>query len=86
VADMLTVVTRCIERALELELGNEGLDPDRALFGAESDGALGLDSLAALEIVVALETELDIGEIEFSSAAFETARTLAEWLEATTEE
>ena len=64
-------------------LKHDGLDPesiadDQPLFG----GALGLDSVDALELVVALEREFGIAvpSEEIGTEVFHSVRALADWL------
>lgn len=72
-----------LKRLLVESLHLEGLDPDsiaddEPLFASR----LGLDSVDALELVVALERELGVSvpSEEIGSEAFASVRSLADWL------
>lgn len=72
-----------MKRLVVAGLKLDGLDPesigdDQPLFG----GALGLDSVDALELVVALEREFGVAvpSEEVGTEVFATVRRLAEWL------
>lgn len=56
------------------------IDPDRSLIGPDS--ALGLDSLDAVEIVVAIQKHYDvrIGGQQSAREALESLRTLADYI------
>jgi acyl carrier protein len=78
-AELAPRLKRLVVESLKLD----GLDPDsigddQPLFG----GALGLDSVDALELVVALEREfgVTVPSEEVGSDAFGSVRALAEWL------
>lgn len=71
--------------ALNLEdIEAKNIDPDELLFG---DG-LGLDSIDALEIALAISQEYGVqvkAEDESTREAFSTLKKLAEYIEATTD-
>lgn len=54
--DILAAVRRLLVESLDLRRPAEEIDPDTALFGT----GLGLDSVDAVEIVIALETDLGV--------------------------
>jgi acyl carrier protein len=78
-AELMPRLKRLVVEGLKLD----GLDPEsigdqQPLFGGE----LGLDSVDALELVVALEREFGVAvpSEEVGSEAFHSVRALAEWL------
>ena len=82
-ASARAVLSDRIRELLVESLRLDGLDPfaidlDSPLFGA----GLGLDSVDALELVVALEREfgVTVPSEEVGSDAFGSVRALAEWL------
>jgi acyl carrier protein len=75
-AETLRRVKVCLIECLELEEALDELDHDTPLFG-NGERSLDLDSLAALEIIVALSTEFDIALADVEPEAFQTIRTLA---------
>ncbi len=72
-----TRVKVCIINSLELEMTPEDIPDDAPLFDPCEDGGLELDSLAALEIVVALCQEFNIQLTDANPEAFATIDTLA---------
>jgi acyl carrier protein len=79
-SELLLRIKRLIVETLRLEgLAPESLGDDQLLFG----GGLGLDSIDALELVVAIEREFGVAipEGKIDPEVFRTARTLARWLE-----
>jgi acyl carrier protein len=54
--DALAAVRRLLIESLDLRRKPDEIDPDTALFGS----GLGLDSVDAVEIVIALETDLGV--------------------------
>jgi acyl carrier protein len=54
--EVLAAVRRLLIESLDLRRPAEEIDPDTALFGT----GLGLDSVDAVEIVIALETDLGV--------------------------
>ena len=80
-AELLPRIKRLIVETLRLEgLAPESLGDDQPLFGS---GGLGLDSIDALELVVAIEREFDVTvpEGKVDPEVFRTVRALARWLE-----
>lgn len=77
---LLPRLKRLIVATLRLEgLDPEGIGDDQLLFGE----GLGLDSIDALELVVAIEREFAVAipEGKVDHDAFHSVRTLARWLE-----
>jgi acyl carrier protein len=75
-------VKESLVRCLELEQTPDELDDDLPLFGQADKRSLDLDSLAAMEIIVALSNEFDIVLAEAEPEAFESVRTLAMFVQA----
>ena len=78
-AELAPRLKRLVVESLKLDgLDPESIGDDQPLFG----GALGLDSVDALELVVALEREfgVTVPSEEVGSDAFRSVRALAEWL------
>jgi acyl carrier protein len=76
-AEILHRVKVSLVRCLELEQLPEELDDDLLLFADADKRSLDLDSLAALEIIVALSNEFDIVLAQADPEAFQSIRTLA---------
>lgn len=77
--DLAPRLKRLIIDTLRLEgLAPESIGDDEPLFG----GGMGLDSIDALELVVAIEREFKVAvpEGRVDPDAFRTVRTLAGWL------
>lgn len=68
-----------IVKALELDIEPSEIPDDEVLFGGE----LGLDSIAMLEILVAIEEEfeIEIEEENFRVEEFSSIRQLAEYID-----
>ena len=68
-----------IVKALELDIEPSDIPDDEVLFGGE----LGLDSIAMLEILVAIEEEfeIEIEEDNFRVEEFSSIRQLAEYID-----
>lgn len=82
-SDLETEIRRLIVEALDIEgLKAEDIDPEAPLFG---DGGLGLDSIDALELGVALRKRYKV-KLEASDSSnrehFRTVRTLATFVAA----
>ncbi len=58
--EVLASVRRLLIASLDIKRPAEQIDPDTALFGT----GLGLDSVDAVEIVIALETEMGVKLID----------------------
>lgn len=78
VDNLLPEVAELIVAALNLEVAAAEIEPDAPLFGE----GLGLDSIDALELVVAIEREFAIAipEGKVDHDVFHSVRTLAVWL------
>ena len=77
--ELVPRLRRLVVDSLRLEgLPAESISRDEPLFGAR----LGLDSVDALELVVALEREFDLAipSEEIGGAAFASLGSLADWL------
>jgi acyl carrier protein len=78
--ELIARLKRLVVDTLKLEgLAPESLGDDQLLFG----GGLGLDSIDALELVVAIEREFHVAvpEGKVDPEVFRTIRTVAAWLE-----
>lgn len=79
---MLRQIQELLVTSLNLpDMTADDIDPDQDLFGEEG---LGLDSIDALELGVALQEKFNLslkGRSEEVRAHFRTARTLAEFVE-----
>jgi len=75
-------VKMCIVDALELEIPVDSIGDDDPLFGPADEGGLELDSLAALEIFVALTQEFGFEAKEIEPEAFRTVSSLADYVAA----
>jgi acyl carrier protein len=74
-------IKRVLVRALRLEgMAPESIGDEQPLFGGSGEDALGLDSVDALELVVALEAEfgISIASEEVGRERFAHVRALAE--------
>jgi len=71
-----------IAERLNLGLKPEEIENDRALFGPAEAGALGLDSIEALEIVVAIEDAfgVHIENDEGIESRFQSINTLTDYV------
>ena len=70
-------VKGCIIQALELDLSTDELADDESLF----DGGLGMDSMATLQIVAAVEEEFgfEVPDEDLTPELLESVRTLADY-------
>jgi acyl carrier protein len=74
-------IKRCIIERLELEVEPQEIADDASLFAPVLAGGMELDSLAAIEIVVALSTEFDLQLDEVPKEAFENLQSLASYVQ-----
>ena len=72
-------VKRLIVKALNLQVKPEEIPDDEAIFG----GGLGLDSIATLEIVFAMEEEfgLEVEDDELQAGFFDSVEALSKYVE-----
>jgi len=72
--------------ALDLEdIDPQGIDPEWPLFGLDSDHSLGLDSIDALEIALAIDQNFDVklkADDENNKATFACLRSLSDYISA----
>lgn len=73
-------IKRCIVRRLELDITPSSMTDDARLFEPATAGGIELDSLAAVEILVALGLEFDLQFDEVPREAFESVRTLSHFI------
>lgn len=74
------VVRQTIVDTLTLSIPYESIAEDAPLFGPESTGGLGLDSLSSLEILAALSDKFQSPLDDIEPADFFSVFTLAEYL------
>lgn len=78
-------IKECIIDRLNLEVKAEDIDDDAPIFvgedGAEVEGSLALDSVDALEIVVALNNQYDIEITDNDMMIFQSINTIAQFVE-----
>ncbi len=72
-------VKGCLIKALELELSVDEIADDEALF----EGGLGLNSLAILQVIAAVEEEfgIEVPDEDLTPELIESVRTLANYAE-----
>ena len=73
-------IKRCIIERLELDMQTSEIDDDAPLFAPALAGGMDLDSLAAIEIVVALSNEFNLHLDEVPRESFESVRTLGDYI------
>ena len=78
-ADITLRVKRLIVEALNLQVKPEEIPDDEAIFG----GGFGLDSIATLEIVFAMEDEfgLEVEDDELQAGLFDSVNALSKYVE-----
>jgi acyl carrier protein len=79
--DTAARIKRCIVQALELPVWPEDTGDDGDLIGVPMGNGAMVDSLAALEIVVALSTEFGLPLDDVPREAFQSVRALTEYIE-----
>lgn len=77
--DVRFKIKRGIVQALGLEVDPENIKDDAPLFGGSED-SLGIDSLAALEILIVISREFDLMVSEVDPQVFSTVNTLAKYV------
>lgn len=79
-----TRVKQCIIERLNLKMDLEDIDDDAAIFagaeGGQSEKSLGLDSIDALELVVALGNEFGVKISDEEMHIFQSVRTIADFI------
>lgn len=84
--DLAMRVKQCVIARLNLEISPEEIDNDAPIFqasGAEPvSGSLGLDSIDALELVVALSTEFDVTITDEDMSIFQSINTMCDFIRA----
>jgi acyl carrier protein len=74
-------VKRCIIERLELQIEPSSISDEAPLFEPLTAGGIELDSLAAIEIVVALGVEFNLQLDEVPREAFASIKTLSDYVE-----
>lgn len=74
------VVRRTIVESLGLQIAPESIDETAPLFGPESAGGLGLDSLSSLEILAALSDKFQSPLDDIEASDFYSVAGIAEYL------
>lgn len=78
-------IKECIIDRLNLEVSADAIDDDAPIFvgedGVEAEGSLALDSVDALEIVVALNNQYDIEITDNDMMIFQSINTIAQFVE-----
>lgn len=74
-------IKRCIIKVLELDMKPEEIADDAPLFAPIAGGGLELDSLAAIDIIVALGNEFSIQLDEVPEEAFATVDSLGAYVQ-----
>jgi acyl carrier protein len=72
-------VKGCVIKALELELSIDEIADDEALF----EGGLGLNSIATLQVIAAVEEEfgIEVPDEDLTPELIESVRTLANYVD-----
>jgi len=79
IEDIRFKIKRGIVQALGLEVDPDKIKDDAPLFGG-SDDSLGVDSLAALEILIVISRDFDLMVTEVDPQVFSTVNTLAKYV------
>ena len=78
-------IKECIIDRLNLDVNPEDIDDDAPIFSGEDgeavEGSLALDSVDALEIVVALNNQYDIESTDNDMMIFQSVNTIAQFVE-----
>ena len=74
------LVRTIMVQALELPVRPEEIDVNAPLFGPQTAGGLGLDSLSSLEILAALSNHFELPFEDVEASDFQTVSTLASYL------
>ncbi|MAT92953.1 MAG: acyl carrier protein [Halioglobus sp.] len=79
-------LARVLVQVLDLEdVAPEEIGPEMPLFGIESDACLGLDSIDALEIALAIDQHFGVklqADDENNKATFASLRSLSNYIDA----
>ena len=73
-------VKASIVRALQLDLAPSDIEDGTLLFAPKESGGLGLDSLAALEVLIVICEEFGLVATEVDPKVFATPATLADYV------
>lgn len=78
-------IKECIIERLNLDVKPEDIDNDTPIFRSQDDpevieGSLGLDSVDALEIVVALNNKYDVEITDNDMMIFQSINTIADFI------
>ncbi|MGB7606377.1 MAG: phosphopantetheine-binding protein [Lutisporaceae bacterium] len=79
-------IKECIIERLNLEVSPDEIDNDSPIFKSQDDdaeeveGSLGLDSVDALEIVVAMNNKYDIEITDNDMMIFQSINTIADFI------
>lgn len=84
--DLREEIKECIIDRLNLDVEPGEIDNDAPIFNSEEDeepveGSLGLDSVDALEIVVALNNKYNVEITDNDMMIFQSINTIAEFIE-----
>ncbi|MBD3289252.1 acyl carrier protein [candidate division KSB1 bacterium] len=77
--EIISDIKKLIVERLNLQVDPDEINDNEELFG----GAMGLDSLATLEIIAALENrfDLEVSDEELTTELFTSIKTLAEYVQ-----
>ncbi len=81
--ELNTRIKKCIIDRLNLEVQPEEIDDDAPIFlgvDDEQEGSLGLDSIDALELVVALGNEFGVTITDDDITVFQSINTIADFV------
>lgn len=83
--NLQTEIKECIIERLNLDVNAEDIDNDAPIFNGEDgeavEGSLALDSVDALEIVVALNNQYGIEITDNDMMIFQSVNTIADFVE-----
>lgn len=83
-ATIETRVKQCIIDRLNLKMKTEDIDDNAAIFagaeGADTEQSLGLDSIDALELIVALGNEFGVKVSDEEMHIFQSIKTIADFI------
>jgi len=79
-SDINERIKRCIVERLELDVTASDIADDAPLFSQALPGGMDLDSLAAVEVVVALSMEFNLPLDEVPRESFKSVQSLGEFV------